>query len=79
MYSSTHSYPFGMLPHPHLADTLSFIYTSDILFPVPLGPFLSWLSHLFENILQELLEKECAGGKCFENLHLKMSLFYPHI
>lgn len=46
-------------------------------FPVSVAPFLSWLSYLFEDILQELLEKGCVGGKFFEILHLKISWFYP--
>lgn len=31
-------------------------------------PSLSWLSHLFENILQEPLQIGCVGGKFLENL-----------
>lgn len=31
-------------------------------------PSLSWLSHLFENVLQELLQRGCVGGKFLENL-----------
>lgn len=62
----------------HLADSLSFIPILDLLFPVSPVPFLTWLSHLFENIFQEFLEKGCVGGKFFETLHLKMCLFYPH-
>lgn len=57
-----------MSPHCRLADPLSFIPILDLLFPVSPVPFLTWLSHLFENILQEFLEKGCGGGTFFETL-----------
>lgn len=63
-----HSCPSGMPLQHHLACTLSFVPMWDLLFPGSLVPSLSWLSHLFENILQELLQIGCVGGKSLENL-----------
>lgn len=63
-----HSCPSGMPLQHHLAHTLSFVPMWDLLFPGFLMPSLSWLSHLFENVLQELLQKGCVGGKFLENL-----------
>lgn len=63
-----HSCPSGMPLQHHVSCTLSFVPMWDLLFPGFLVPSLSWLSHLFENILQEPLQIGCVGGKFLENL-----------
>lgn len=63
-----HSCPSAMPLQHHLACTLSFVPMWDLLFPGSLVPSLSWLSHLFEKILQELLQIGCVGGKFLEKL-----------
>ena len=44
--------------------------------PVSPPPSHSWLSHLFENVLQAFLERGRVGRESFENLLWKMSSFY---
>ena len=73
-----HSCPAGMPLQHHLACTLSFVPMWNLLFPGSLVPSLSWLSHLFENILQELLRIGCVGGKFLEDLTSEKKFFFSH-